>query len=150
MNDASSRSHLVFWLSSDAVHHGQQQLVRSNLFLVDLAGSERVKRSAVSGERLAEASAINKSLSALTDVFAALAKKSAHVPYRNSKLTWLLQPCLAGHGKALLLVNVSSCSADAAETICTLRMGCVASTVQLGKPQRSITVAPPVEAPAAT
>lgn len=65
-----------------------------NLHLVDLAGSERVDRSEVVGDRLKEAQHINKSLSALGDVIYALSQKSPHVPYRNSKLTQVLQSSL--------------------------------------------------------
>ena len=69
-------------------------LLRGNLHLVDLAGSERIDRSEVTGDRLKEAQHINKSLAALGDVIFALAQKSAHVPYRNSKLTQVLQSSL--------------------------------------------------------
>ena len=72
-----------------------------NLHLVDLAGSERVDRSEVTGDRLREAQHINKSLSALGDVIFALAQKSPHVPYRNSKLTQVLQSAL---GISLLVI----------------------------------------------
>ena len=71
-----------------------------NLHLVDLAGSERVDRSEVTGDRLKEAQHINKSLSALGDVIFSLAQKTPHVPYRNSKLTQVLQSSL---GTSLLL-----------------------------------------------
>lgn len=91
MNAESSRSHSVFMLYITGRNAGLDTVVQGALNLVDLAGSERLARSQVEGQRQKEACAINKSLSSLGDVFQALAAKSAHVPYRNSKLTHLLQ-----------------------------------------------------------
>ena len=100
---------------------------------MDLAGSERLAKSHATGERLKETQAINKSLSALTDVFVALSKRAAHVPYRNSKLTFLLQPCLSGDGKALVIANLSPAADSAHESLCTLRFASMVGTCELGK-----------------
>ncbi len=103
MNDRSSRSHAVFTLHLKASNPSQGVELNGALNLVDLAGSERVDRSGVTGSDFKETVAINKSLSALADVFAALANKQPHIPYRNSKLTFLLQPALSGDGKTLMV-----------------------------------------------
>lgn len=81
-------------------------LPAGKLNLVDLAGSERVGKSGAEGSRLREAQHINRSLSALGDVIAALRSRQGHVPFRNSKLTYLLQDSLSGDSKTLMVVQV--------------------------------------------
>lgn len=81
--------------------------VSGRLNLVDLAGSERIGKSGAEGSRLREAQCINKSLSALGDVISALRSRQAHVPFRNSRLTYLLQDSLSGDSKTLMMVQVS-------------------------------------------
>ncbi|KAJ6404152.1 hypothetical protein OIU84_012358 [Salix udensis] len=105
------------------------------MHLVDLAGSERVNKSEVTGDRLIEAKHINKSLSALGDVIASLAHKNPHVPYRNSKLTQLLQDSLGGQAKTLMFVHISPEPDAVGETISTLKFAERVATVELGAAQ---------------
>ncbi|XP_022732377.1 kinesin-like protein KIN-12E [Durio zibethinus] len=127
MNRASSRSHSVFtciieskWDSQGVTHH---RFARLNL--VDLAGSERQKSSGAEGERLKEATNINKSLSTLGLVIMNLVNisngKSLHVPYRDSKLTFLLQDSLGGNSKTTIIANISPSNCCSLETLSTLK-----------------------------
>ncbi|KAF8369925.1 hypothetical protein HHK36_032044 [Tetracentron sinense] len=106
--------------------------LRGSLHLVDLAGSERVERSEATGDRLREAQHINKSLSALGDVIFALAQKSPHVPYRNSKLTQVLQSSLGGQAKTLMFVQLNPDVDSYSETLSSLKFAERVSGVELG------------------
>merc|ERR1719182_754141 len=121
MNEVSSRSHSVFSLYLQGMNRELGTELLGALHLVDLAGSERLDRSGATGDRLKETQNINKSLSSLVDVFAAKAENRSHVPFRNSKLTHLMEPCLSGQGKTVMLVNVCSDLGNAPETLCSLR-----------------------------
>ncbi len=90
-NERSSRSHCVFQLFITGSNSVTGQTVEGTLNLIDLAGSERVSSSGATGDRFKETVAINSSLSSLSDVINALASKQQHIPFRNSKLTHLLQ-----------------------------------------------------------
>ncbi|ETV97079.1 hypothetical protein H310_09900 [Aphanomyces invadans] len=141
MNAESSRSHSIFTLHLHGHRTDDDDLdvdLLGSLSLVDLAGSERISRSGATGERLKEAQAINKSLSALADVFGAIAKKQSHVPYRNSKLTYVLQPALSGDGKTLMMVNLSPTDASVDESLCSLRFAQQVNACELGSAQRNI------------
>jgi len=138
MNAVSSRSHSVFTLHLTALHPENRQSLRGTLNLVDLAGSERLDRSKVTGDRAKEAMAINKSLSSLTDVFVSIGKKAAHIPFRNSKLTYLLQPSLSGDGKTLMLSNLSPTELSTQESLCSLRFASQVNKCELGKAKRSL------------
>jgi kinesin family protein C1 len=137
MNAESSRSHSVFTLHLQGVNVSLHSTLQGSLNLVDLAGSERVQRSGATGDRMKEAQAINKSLSCLTDVFLAISNKNAHVPFRNSKLTHLLQPCLSGDGKTLMVVNLSPTEESFGESVCSLRFAATVNKCELGKPKKS-------------
>mmetsp|Transcript_25278 Transcript_25278/g.37249 ORF Transcript_25278/g.37249 Transcript_25278/m.37249 type:complete len:331 (-) Transcript_25278:103-1095(-) len=145
MNERSSRSHVLFMMDIRACHSDGTS-IQGGLRLVDLAGSERLDRTGTltDAARLRETVNINKSLSCLGDVFMALGNKSSHVPYRNSKLTMLLQDCLSGDGKTLMLVNVSPTSASSHETFCSLKFASQVNQVQLGAARKNITIAPKI------
>ncbi|GMH33390.1 hypothetical protein BSKO_01224 [Bryopsis sp. KO-2023] len=128
MNRESSRSHVVLictisWKMTD--ENGIVTTKCSRLNLVDLAGSERQKSTGAKGERLKEACGINKSLSTLGHVIMSLADqqqgKEKHVPYRDSKLTFLLQDSLGGNSKTVMIANMSPTIKNMDESLSTLR-----------------------------
>ncbi|TKY48715.1 Phragmoplast orienting kinesin 2 [Spatholobus suberectus] len=127
MNRASSRSHSVFTciIESQWESQGVTHFRYARLNLVDLAGSERQKSSGAEGERLKEATNINKSLSTLGLVIMNLVSisngKSLHVPYRDSKLTFLLQDSLGGNSKTIIIANTSPSICCSLETLSTLK-----------------------------
>jgi kinesin family protein C1 len=120
-NERSSRSHSVFMLRLVGENSATHERCEGTLNLVDLAGSERLKHSQAEGDRMRETQNINKSLACLGDVIEALGRGSGHVPYRNSKLTHLLQYSLGGNSKTLMFVMVSPLEAHLKETITSLR-----------------------------
>ncbi|KAF5914883.1 hypothetical protein HPG69_010949, partial [Diceros bicornis minor] len=111
---------------------GHVEQVRAKLQLVDLAGSECAGVSGVTGVALRETSFINRSLAALADVLGALSECRGHIPYRNSKLTHLLQDALGGDAKLLVILCVSPCQKHVAETLQSLGFGARARQVQRG------------------
>ncbi|KAF9617635.1 hypothetical protein IFM89_037698 [Coptis chinensis] len=132
LNERSSRSHSVLTVHIRGTELETGAALRGSLHLVDLAGSERVDRSEATGDRLREAQHINKSLSALGDVIFALAQKSSHVPYRNSKLTQVLQSSLGGQAKTLMFVQLNPDVDSYSETVSTLKFAERVSGVELG------------------
>ncbi|KAJ3681342.1 hypothetical protein LUZ60_015831 [Juncus effusus] len=132
MNDRSSRSHSCLTVHVQGRDLTSGAALRGCMHLVDLAGSERVDKSEAKGDRLKEAQHINRSLSALGDVISSLAQKNAHVPYRNSKLTQLLQDSLGGQAKTLMFVHISPEVDAVGETLSTLKFAERVATVELG------------------
>ncbi|KAJ6397536.1 hypothetical protein OIU77_018531 [Salix suchowensis] len=122
-NGLSSRSHCLLRVTVKGENLINGQKTRSHLWMVDLAGSERVGKIDFEGERLKESQFINKSLSALGDVISGLASKTGHIPYRNSKLTHMLQSSLGGDCKTLMFVQISPSATDLGETLCSLNFG---------------------------
>ncbi|KAG7653629.1 Calponin homology domain [Arabidopsis suecica] len=132
MNDRSSRSHSCLTVHVQGKDLTSGVTLRGSMHLVDLAGSERIDKSEVTGDRLKEAQHINKSLSALGDVIASLSQKNNHIPYRNSKLTQLLQDALGGQAKTLMFIHISPELEDLGETLSTLKFAERVATVELG------------------
>ncbi|XP_069546707.1 kinesin-like protein KIF17 [Brachyistius frenatus] len=134
MNKDSSRSHSIFTIhleicNTDAA--GQDHLLAGKLNLVDLAGSERQSKTGATGERLREATKINLSLSALGNVISALVDgRSKYIPYRDSKLTRLLQDSLGGNTRTLMIACLSPADNNYEESLSTLRYANRAKSIQ--------------------
>ena len=124
MNSGSSRSHSLFILTVNQTNSRDYSGKVGKLYLVDLAGSEKVGKTGAAGMRLEEAKNINKSLTVLGQVINALTDgKSTHIPYRDSKLTRVLQDSLGGNSKTALIVTCSPSPYNEAETVSSLRFG---------------------------
>jgi len=121
MNSESSRSHLLLIIKIVSVNKETRDQLRGKILLVDLAGSERLKKSEASGDCAKEAIEINKSLTALGDVIEALTKQQKQIPYRNHKLTQVMQDSLGGSAKTLMFVNCSPASSNVDETTMSLK-----------------------------
>ncbi|NWV95448.1 KIF3C protein, partial [Machaerirhynchus nigripectus] len=125
MNEHSSRSHAIFLITiecSETGPDGEEHIRVGKLNLVDLAGSERQNKMGAHGERPKEASKINLSLSALGNVISALVDgRSTHIPYRDSKLTRLLQDSLGGNAKTIMVATLGPASHSYDESLSTLR-----------------------------
>jgi len=136
-NDLSSRSHTVFTVTvhtKRTLENGEDYLSTGKLNLVDLAGSENIQRSGAENKRAAEAGLINKSLLTLGRVINALVDRTAHVPYRESKLTRLLQDSLGGRTKTCIIATISPAKSNLEETISTLDYAFRAKNIR-NKPQ---------------
>jgi kinesin family protein C2/C3 len=138
LNETSSRSHMVLWVDITSGFEGQNGN-KGTLFLVDLAGSERVKKSEVAGDHMKEAGHINKSLSALGNVMEALDRKSSHIPYRDSKLTYLLQDSLGGNSRTMMIVAVTPVDIAYDESIHALQFATRVRRINIGAAQRNVT-----------
>ncbi|KAJ5251162.1 hypothetical protein N7489_001572 [Penicillium chrysogenum] len=141
-NDLSSRSHTVFTitvLTNRKTESGEDYVSSGKLNLVDLAGSENIGRSGAENKRAAEAGLINKSLLTLGRVINALVDKSSHIPYRESKLTRLLQDSLGGRTKTCIIATVSPARNNLEETISTLDYAFRAKNIR-NKPQINSTI----------
>ncbi|ALC43850.1 Klp68D [Drosophila busckii] len=130
MNEHSSRSHAIFMIKIEMCDTETNTIKVGKLNLIDLAGSERQSKTGASAERLKEASKINLALSSLGNVISALAERSPHVPYRDSKLTRLLQDSLGGNSKTIMIANIGPSNYNYNETLTTLRYAQRAKNIQ--------------------
>jgi hypothetical protein len=141
MNAASSRSHSILSIVVESTNPSGKAFF-GKLSLIDLAGSERSKKTGATKEQLKEANSINKSLSALGDVIGALTTGADFVPYRNNKLTQLMQDSLGGNAKTLMFVNFSPADYNTEETIGSLtyatRVKTIVNTVEKSSESKEV------------
>uniref|UniRef100_A0AAQ6ICW0 Kinesin-like protein n=1 Tax=Anabas testudineus TaxID=64144 RepID=A0AAQ6ICW0_ANATE len=130
MNEHSSRSHSIFLINIKQENTQTEQKLTGKLYLVDLAGSEKVGKTGAEGTVLDEAKMINKSLSSLGNVISALAEGSTYVPYRDSKMTRILQDSLGGNCRTTMVICCSPSAFNDAETRSTLLFGQRAKTIK--------------------
>uniref|UniRef100_A0A3Q0SAS7 Kinesin-like protein n=1 Tax=Amphilophus citrinellus TaxID=61819 RepID=A0A3Q0SAS7_AMPCI len=130
MNEHSSRSHSIFLINIKQENSKTEQKLTGKLYLVDLAGSEKVGKTGAEGTVLDEAKMINKSLSALGIVISALAEGSTYIPYRDSKMTRILQDSLGGNCRTTMVICCSPSAYNDAETRSTLLFGQRAKTIK--------------------
>ncbi|XP_042903469.1 kinesin heavy chain-like [Parasteatoda tepidariorum] len=131
MNEHSSRSHSVFLINVKQENLENQKKISGKLYLVDLSGSEKVSKTGAEGMVLDEAKNINKSLAALGNVISALTEENrSHIPYRDSKLTRILQESLGGNARTTVIICCSPASYNEAETKSTLEFGRRAKTIK--------------------
>ncbi|XP_063715858.1 kinesin heavy chain-like isoform X2 [Symsagittifera roscoffensis] len=131
MNEHSSRSHSIFQIHVKQENEVTQKKLSGKLYLVDLAGSEKVSKTGAVGETLDEAKNINKSLSCLGNVIASLTESNkSHIPYRDSKLTRILQESLGGNSRTTMVICVSPASFNESETRSTLLFGQRTKTIK--------------------
>ncbi len=143
MNEHSSRSHSIFILTINQTNKKEGFSKIGKLYLVDLAGSEKISKTGATGHTLEEAKIINKSLTTLGRVINNLTDgKSTHIPYRESKLTRVLQESLGGNSKTCLIITCSPSIYNESQTLSTLRFGERAKKIK-NKPKinKEITVA---------
>ncbi|XP_032414366.1 kinesin-like protein KIFC3 isoform X1 [Xiphophorus hellerii] len=138
MNQHSSRSHALLCITVQGTDLASGSKTTGKMNLVDLAGSERVWKSGAEGERLKEAQNINRSLLALGDVIQALRGRHTHIPFRNSRLTYLLQDSLGKGSKTVMVVQVSALESNVGETLCSLKFAQRVCKVELGPAARKI------------
>jgi len=129
MNIESSRSHVMFTVKVETINHLTQEVQAGKIVLCDLGGCEQLKKTEVSGKHMKEAIELNKSLTALGDVIHAVATKQKSIPYRNHKLTQLLQDSIGGSAKTLMFVNCSPAASNLSQTTMSLNFAARAKTI---------------------